>query len=90
MKTFEGKDYIYFGETAPYTENNEEEKKEAKIYLIKWKNNLLKKLHQELENYELIDESHGERNALYSGFLCCYANMWIKLAFKKKLPYELG
>lgn len=89
MKRFDRNEYIFFAETADFLENDEEEKIEANLYLTKWKRNILRKLQNELENYELVDESRGERNALYSGPLCLYANAWIKLAFKKKLPYQL-
>lgn len=90
MKTFEVSDFKFFGESAYYSSGNEEEKQKAKQYLELWKEFLLRKLKEELHNYELSEEHWGERPAMYISVFAEHDSMYLKLCFKKKLPYELG
>ena len=89
MKTFEENEFIFFGEWAPFAEGRTPSKEEAKSYLMAWKKNLILKLRTELYNYELHEEDLGERAPQYSGPLCLYGELYLKMVFKKKLPDQI-
>jgi hypothetical protein len=89
MKKWNGKDVIFFGEDARYSELNFEEKEEAVAYLKLWKKFLIMKLRGEIQDYELVDEQWIERDAIHSGSIAIYCTLALKLCFKVKLPSEL-
>jgi len=81
------KDNVYFfGEKASFT--NEKEKIEAKEYLDRWKDNLLKKLYTDCYSAEIVDSQTGVRPPEYSGCLCITSWMWLKVAVRIKFQFE--
>lgn len=82
-------DHIFFGEVVYYFADSPEERDEATIYLNLWRKFLLRKLCNQLEEYELIDEQIVERTPEFVGAFNLYSTIGLKLAFRKKLPSEL-
>lgn len=87
-------EFKFFGEWVLFEDGNEEDKKDAKIYLDLWKKFLLRKLQGELSEYEpVLPEDFGqqfiERPASLISPTGIYGTIGYKISFRKKLPYEL-
>ncbi len=76
--------YKFFGESAEFKENEQEE---AKKYLESWKKFLLRKLTRDSYNVIVGDEQWGERD---SGSLVPTRIMYLKLYIEADWHYELG
>lgn len=79
----------FFGEMAPYNEGDEEEKQEAKQYLLLWKKFFLRSLQKDCYDVKIIEEIWSERPANLSGMLCQRATLVLKLCVQADFYYEL-
>ena len=77
----------YFGEIARFSE---EEREEAKQYLLLWKKYLLRRLKRDTYNLKVIEEDWGERPPYLDGSLAQQSTMYLKLYIHADWNYELG
>lgn len=78
----------YFGESACF--GNDEEKKQAKIYLELWKFFFIAKHYRECVSVEIIDEQWIERDPQFDGILAQRAWLSLKLGVKIKFKFEIN
>lgn len=84
------KQRYYFGESARYFEGNEEQEKEAEIYLTYWKKFLIQKLNNECFKVNVVDEQWGERSSSYISTITKYKDKWLKIAIEIEFRFEIN
>jgi hypothetical protein len=76
----------FFGESALF---HEDEKEEAKQYLLLWKKYFIRNLSDFVTGVTFIDEEWIERNDFYSSPIHPMIRISLKLCIEAKYKYEL-
>lgn len=78
-----------FGESAEFVWGDENEKAEAKQYLLLWKKFFIRKLQKDSYRVEVVDEQWVEREPMYIGALAQRGSLSLKICVEGKYFYDL-
>lgn len=78
----------FFGESFYFF--NEEEKEEAKQYLISWKKNVLRKLVRDSFTINVIEEQWIEKEKVYVSLINEASILSLKICIEANFHYQLG
>lgn len=79
----------FFAEHTRYVAGDEEEKKEAELFLNLWKKFLIKRLQRDSFDVKLIDEQWIHRDAIYDSALCRNETLALKICLELELKGDL-